>query len=51
MQTNRVLHAVTAVLDWDMSNETCSEAVTRHLLDREEGWDAWGRYGIDAPAH
>ena len=58
MQINCVLNAVTAVLDWDLSDEGYSEAVNaqvHHLsgLDREEGWedwDSWG-YGIDTPAH
>ena len=58
MQINCVLNAVTAVLDWDLPNESYSEAVNAqvcHLtgLDREEGWGAWDSwgYGIDAPAH
>ena len=55
MQINCVLNAVTAVLDWDMPDEGCSEAVTCHLtgLDREDGWDGWDSwgYGIDTPAH
>ena len=55
MQINCVLNAVTAVLDWDMSDEGCSEAVTCHLagLDREDGWEGWDRwgYGIDTAAH
>jgi hypothetical protein len=45
------LNAVTTILDWDMPDESYSEAVTCHLLDREEGWDAWDSYGIDTPAH
>jgi hypothetical protein len=60
MQINCVLNAVTTVLDWDIPDEGCSEAVNAqvcHLtgLDREESWDGhgcdrWG-YGIDTPAH
>ena len=59
MQINNfVLNAVNAVLDWDLPDEDCSEAVNAqvcHLtgLDREEGWDGWDSwgYGIDTPAH
>ena len=58
MQINCVLHAVTAVLDWDLSDEGYSEAVNaqvHHLtgLDREDGWEGWDRwgYGIDTPVH
>jgi len=60
MQINCVLNAVTAVLDWDLPDEGCSEAVNAqvyHLtgLDREDGWDghgpdSWG-YGIDRSVH
>ena len=58
MQINCVLNAVTAVLDWDLSDEGYSEAVNAQVLhlsglDSEDGWDGWDRwgYGIDTPVH